>query len=61
MLLTLLVGLAAGSALAPLFGPHEFNSGELDPGRNIDGEVWARLAGSNVSWPYVLESVQIRS
>lgn len=54
------VGLCVGSALAPVFGPHAFNKGVLDPHRSVDGESWAAL-GVNVSWPYVLESTQIRS
>ena len=59
--LALMVGLCIGSVLAPLFGPHGFAAGELDPHRSLDGETWAVLGGSNVSWPFVLESTQIRS
>ena len=54
VLLCLLIGLTIGSVLAPILGPHAFN-GELD------GGVWAAYAGSNASWPYRLESTQIRS
>ena len=43
VLITLAVGIAAGASLAPIFGPHAFNSGELDPHRNVDGEVWAQM------------------
>lgn len=61
VLLCLAVGGAVGSVLAPLFGPHAFNNGDLDPHRSTDGEIWAAYAGSNASWPYQLESTQIRS
>lgn len=54
VLVALLVGLATGSVLAPFFGPQEWSS-DLPP------EAWSRLSGSNITWPYELDSEQILS
>merc|ERR1712196_727611 len=54
VLIALLVGIVTGTCLAPLFGPHEWSS-DLGP------EAWTALAGSNVSWPYALDSVEMTS
>ena len=54
VLVALAVGLATGSVLAPFFGPQEWSS-DLPP------EAWSRLSGSNVTWPYELDSEQILS